>query len=62
MWCSTLLSLMNFPSSLECDPNSPNAAPKPMPNIILFKDTHIVIPIANPAHHPIILYVVSSIL
>ena len=41
--------------------DAPNAAPKPMPNIILFWDTPIVIPIASPAHHPIILCVIFFI-
>ena len=34
---------------------APIATPTPTPNIILFRDTPIVMPIASPAPHPIIL-------
>ena len=40
---------------------APNAIPKPMPSNILFWDTPIVIPNANPAHQPIILCVIFFI-
>ena len=55
----------NYSSSLKefsffiCVVAKPAAipTPTPMPNAILFRDTPIVIPIASPAPHPIILCV-----
>ena len=55
MWgYSSFLEKFSFFIWLLAKP-APIATPTPMPNSILFKDTPIVIPIASPAPHPIIL-------
>ena len=58
MWSYSVFSLEEFCFFIcvEAKP-APIATPIPMPNAILFRDTPIVIPIASPAHHPIILCV-----
>ena len=57
--------MWSYSSSLEGFPffiwvvakPAPIATPTAMPNTILFRDTPIVMPIASPAPHPIILNV-----